>query len=146
MKRVARSAIVPHSAAQLYALVEDIESYPRFLPWCVGAEVKQRDPGATLATLTVGVHGAKRSFTTRNRNQPPEAIDLQLVEGPFRRFAAAWRFQPLGAEACKVEFSMEYEFASRALAALLQPLFAKMADGMVDAFTRRADEIYGHAH
>jgi ribosome-associated toxin RatA of RatAB toxin-antitoxin module len=87
-----------------------------------------------------------QSFTTRNRNQPPEAIDLALVEGPFRRFAAAWRFQPLGADACKVQFSMEFEFASRALAVLLQPLFAKMADSMVDAFTRRADEIYGHAH
>jgi ribosome-associated toxin RatA of RatAB toxin-antitoxin module len=84
-----------------------------------------------------------QSFTTQNRNRPPEAIDLELVEGPFRRFAAAWRFQPLGAEACKVEFSMEYEFASRALATLLQPLFAKMADSMVDAFTRRADEIHG---
>ena len=145
MKRVARSAIVPHSAARLYALVEDIESYPRFLPWCVAAEVKSREPGATLATLTVGVRGVTQSFTTQNRNRAPEAIDLELVEGPFRRFAAAWRFQPLGAEACKVEFTMEFEFASRPLAALLQPLFAKMADNMVDAFTRRADEVYGHA-
>lgn len=145
MKRIARSAIVPHSAARFYALVEDVESYPRFLPWCVGAEVKRREPDATLATLTVGAGGVKQSFTTQNRNRPPEAIDLTLVEGPFRRFAAAWRFQPLGAGACKVEFSMELEFASRALAALLQPLFAKMADTMVDAFTRRADEIYGHA-
>ena len=143
MKRVARSAIVPHSAAQLYSLVEDIESYPRFLPWCVAAEVKSRKPGATLATLTVGVRGVNQSFTTQNRNRPPEAIDLDLVEGPFRRFAAAWRFQPLGPEACRVEFTMEFEFASRALAALLQPLFAKMADSMVDAFTRRADEIHG---
>lgn len=146
MKRIVRSAIVPHSATQFYALVEDIESYPRFLPWCSGAEVKRRERGATLATLTVGAGGVMQSFTTRNRNQPPEAIDLALVEGPFRRFAAAWRFQPLGADACKVQFSMEFEFASRALAVLLQPLFAKMADSMVDAFTRRADEIYGHAH
>ena len=145
MRRVARSAIVPHSAAQLFALVEDIESYPRFLPWCVAAEVKSRGPDATLATLTVGMLGVKQSFTTRNTNRPPEAIDLELVEGPFRRFAAAWRFQPLGAAGCKVEFSMEFEFASRALATLLQPLFAAMADTMVDAFTRRADEIYGHA-
>jgi len=145
MKRIARSAIVPHSAEQFYALVEDIESYPRFLPWCAGAQVKHREAGETLATLTVGAAGVTQSFTTRNRNRPPEAIDLTLVEGPFRRFAAAWRFQPLGAAGCKVEFSMEFEFASRALATLLQPLFAAMADTMVDAFTRRADEIYGHA-
>ena len=143
MKRVARSAIVPHSAAELYALVEDIESYPRFLPWCVGAEVKSRSPGSTLATLTVGMHGVRQSFTTQNTNRAPEAIDLRLVEGPFRRFAAGWRFQPLGGQACKVEVAMQFEFASRALAALLQPLFERIADSMVDAFTRRADEVHG---
>lgn len=143
MKRVARSAIVPHSAAQLFALVEDIESYPRFLPWCAGAEVKSRSPASTVATLTIGMRGVKKSFTTRNANRPPEAIDLELVEGPFRHFAAAWRFQALGEQACKVEFSMEFEFASRALATLLQPLFERMADSMVDAFTRRADEVHG---
>lgn len=143
MKRIARSAIVPHSAAQLYALVEDIESYPRFLPWCVGAEVSGRAPDATLATLTVGMSGVKHSFTTRNTNRAPQAIDLKLVDGPFRHFAAAWRFRPLGEQACKVEFSMEFEFASRALATLLQPLFEHIADSMVNAFTRRADEIHG---
>jgi len=143
MKRVARSAIVPHSAAQLFALVEDIESYPRFLPWCVGAEVKSRGPDATLARLTIGMRGVNQSFTTQNRNRAPEAIDMQLVEGPFRRFAAGWRFQPLGERACKVEFSMEFEFASRALAVLLQPLFEMIANSMVEAFTRRADEVHG---
>jgi ribosome-associated toxin RatA of RatAB toxin-antitoxin module len=143
MKSVARSAIVPHSAAEMYALVEDIESYPRFLPWCVAAVVKSRAPGETLAALTVGMAGVTQSFTTRNANRAPEAIDMQLVEGPFRRFAAAWRFQPLGDRACKVEFSMQLEFASRTLAALLQPLFERIADGMVSAFTRRADEIHG---
>jgi ribosome-associated toxin RatA of RatAB toxin-antitoxin module len=143
MKCVARSAIVPHTAAEMYALVEDIESYPRFLPWCVGAQVKSRGGGVTVATLSVGMGAVKQSFSTKNVNRAPEAIDMQLVEGPFRRFAAAWRFQPLGERACKVEFSMQFEFASRALAALLQPLFERIADGMVDAFTRRADEIHG---
>ena len=143
MRRVARSAIVPHSAARMFALVEDIESYPRFLPWCTGADVKSRTADSTLATLTVGMLGVTQSFTTRNANRAPEAIDLELVEGPFRRFAASWRFQPLGERACRVEFSMELEFASRALAALLQPLFERIADSMVDAFSRRADEIHG---
>ena len=143
MKRIARSAIVPHSAAQLYALVEDIESYPRFLPWCVDAEVKSRTPDSTVAALAVGMRGVKQSFTTRNENRAPDAIDMKLVEGPFRHFAAAWRFQPLGEQACKVEFSMEFEFASRALAALLQPVFEHIADSMVNAFTRRADEVHG---
>jgi ribosome-associated toxin RatA of RatAB toxin-antitoxin module len=143
MKRVARSAIVPHSTAQLFALVEDIENYPYFLPWCVGVEVKSRTADSTVAALAVGMRGVKQTFTTQNQNHAPDAIDMKLVEGPFRHFAAAWRFQPLGEQACKVEFSMEFEFASRALATVLQPVFNRIADSMVDAFARRADEIHG---
>ena len=145
MKRIARSAILPHAAAEIYALVDDVERYPQFLPWCEASEVLARDARMTRARLTVGMKGLKQSFTTQNDNRPGEAIDLRLVEGPFRHFAAAWRFVPLEARACKVEFSMEYEFASRAIATLLQPLFARMADSMVEAFTRRADEVYGTA-
>src|SRR5262245_56853341 len=145
MKRIARSAIVLHPAAELYSLVEDIERYPQFLPWCAASEVLARDAQTTRARLTMGVKGLKHSFTTHNANRPGEAIELRLVEGPFRHFAAAWRFQPLDAQACKVEFSMEYEFASRAVATVLQPLFSRMADSMVEAFTRRADEVYGAA-
>jgi ribosome-associated toxin RatA of RatAB toxin-antitoxin module len=141
MKRIARSAIVPHSAEQVYAVVEDIESYPRFLPWCLAARLERRPQGAT-ATLEVGLKGLRHSFTTSNENAPGRAIDMRLVQGPFRHFAAAWRFRPLEAQACAIEFSMEYEFASRAVGKLLEPLFAMIADTMVDAFCRRADEIH----
>ena len=144
MKKISRSAIVEHSAQRLYELVEDIESYPQFLPWCLAASAR-RSGSETIATLTVGVGGLRQSFTTRNENRPAESIAMQLVEGPFRSFAAAWRFRALSAAACKVEFSIEYEFASRALAKLLEPLFDRMADTMVDAFTRRADALDGHA-
>lgn len=143
MKRIARSAIVEHSAAQVCALVEDVEAYPAFLPWCRKAEVRERSPRTTLATLTVGIAGLSQAFTTRNDNRPPTAIDLQLVEGPFKRFAAAWRFHELSARACRIEFSMEYEFASRTLARVLEPLFDRIADTMVDAFARRATQVYG---
>lgn len=141
MKTIARSAIVGHSAEKVYAVVEDIESYPRFLPWCLAAKVERGAGGAT-ATLEVGLKGLRQSFTTRNANTPGRAIDMRLVRGPFRHFAAAWRFKPLDAGACGIEFSMEYEFASRALGKLLEPLFATIADSMVDAFSRRADEIH----
>ena len=144
MKKIVRSALVEHSAQQLYALVEDIEAYPRFLPWCLETRV-ERSGVATRATLTVGMRGLRQSFTTQNDNRPGESIDMRLVEGPFRRFAAAWRFQPLREGACKIEFSLEYEFASAALARLLEPLFDRIADTMVDAFTRRADELHGAA-
>lgn len=141
MKRVARSAIVEHSAAQMYALVEDIEAYPDFLPWCAAAVVHERRPGATKATLTVGAGRLRHSFTTQNDNRPGEAIDMRLVEGPFRSFAGQWRFVPLGPHACRIEFSLRYEFSSRALSRLLAPLFDGIADSMVDAFVRRAADL-----
>ena len=144
MKRIARSALVEHSADHLYRLVEDIEAYPKFLPWCLAVHVS-RTAGQTRASMTVGMAGLSQSFTTENRNVPGKSIDMRLVEGPFRSFSAAWRFSALDASACKIEYSMEYEFASAALAAVLEPLFGRIADTMVDAFTRRADEIYGQA-
>ena len=142
MKRIVRSAIVPHSALAMYRLVEDIESYPRFLPWCVQAKVLERRPGETRATLTARVSRLRQSFTTRNANRPGEAIDMQLEEGPFRAFAGAWRFRPLSPESCEIEFALEYEMASRTLGRLLEPLFDRIADTMVDAFTRRAAEVH----
>jgi ribosome-associated toxin RatA of RatAB toxin-antitoxin module len=143
VKRVQRSAIVQHGCADLYALVEDIESYPRFLPWCLDAKVRERAPERTVATLTVGLKGIRQAFTTENRNRRPSAIEMRLLEGPFRRFGAAWRFTPLAEHAAKIEFSLEYEFASRILAKALEPLFDHIADTMVDAFVRRAEAIYG---
>jgi len=142
MKRIQRSAIVEHSAPELYALVQDIEAYPRFLPWCADARILER--GAFIkAEITAGMRGLRQSFTTVNQSKPPEAIDMRLVEGPFKAFAAAWRFTALDSKACRIDFSLEYEFSSRALARLLEPLFDRIADTMVDAFTRRAAALYG---
>ena len=138
MKRISRSAIVDCDADSFYALVEDIESYPRFLPWCRDARVASRTPGRTIATLTLGLKGLRHAFTTENTNVPGRAIDMRLLEGPFRHFAAGWRFTALRAGAAKVEFWMDYEFSSRALAAVLGPAFARIADGTVDAFAKRA--------
>lgn len=137
MKRIARSAIVDCSADAFYAMVEDIEAYPAFLPWCAAAEVRERAPGRTVATLTLAAKGLRQSFTTENANQPGRAIEMRLLEGPFRRFAAHWRFTPLGAQAVKVEFSLEYEFASRVVATVLNPIFSRLADSTVEAFVRR---------
>ena len=142
MKRIARSAIVEHSAQEMFALVDDIESYPRFLPWCTAAAVEERTPSSVRATLTAGMRGLRQSFTTQNDLQPGEAIHMRLVKGPFRRFSGSWRFRPLSPEACSVDFALEYELAGP-LARLLEPLFDRIADTMVDAFTRRAAELYG---
>jgi ribosome-associated toxin RatA of RatAB toxin-antitoxin module len=142
MKDIARSAIVEHSATEMYALVEDIEAYPRFLPWCAEATVHERHPGSTRATLTAKVGALRQSFTTENENTPGEAIRMRLLKGPFRRFSGEWRFVPLGEKACRIEFTLSYEFASRTLGKLLSPLFDGMADSMVDAFVRRAEQVY----
>jgi ribosome-associated toxin RatA of RatAB toxin-antitoxin module len=138
MKRVSRSAIVECSAEKFYGLVEAIESYPDFLPWCAAAEVLERAPGRTVARLTLAVPGVRQSFTTENSNVPGRSIDMRLVEGPFRKFEASWRFTPLGTAACKAEFSLGYEFASSLAATALQPVLNRLADSTVDAFSRRA--------
>ena len=141
MKNIARSAIVEHSAAEMYALVENIEAYPEFLPWCTAAQVHERLPGRTRATLTVGVGSLSHAFTTLNDTRPGEAIDMHLVSGPFRRFEGRWRFVALAPDACRIEFSLQYEFSSRVLGKVLSPLFDGMADSMVEAFVRRASEV-----
>jgi ribosome-associated toxin RatA of RatAB toxin-antitoxin module len=142
MKRIARSAIVEHSAQEMFALVDDIESYPRFLPWCTAAAVEERTPSSVRATLTAGMRGLRQSFTTQNDLEPGEAIHMRLVKGPFRRFSAAWRFKALSPESCAIEFALEYELAGP-LGRVLAPLFDRIADTMVDAFTRRAADLYG---
>lgn len=145
MRRIARSAIVECSAERLYTLVEDIESYPEFLPWCVGAHVRERSLGRTVATIEVGMPGIRQSFTTENANSPGRGIEMRLLEGPFRRFAAHWKFAPLGAGAARIEFAIAYEFANRVVARALDPLFEIIAGTMLDAFTRRAEMRNGKA-
>jgi ribosome-associated toxin RatA of RatAB toxin-antitoxin module len=145
MKRIARSAIVEHSAPAMYALVEDVDAYPQFLPWCRAARVRERTVQRTVATLAVGLKGLRYEFTTQNANRPHESIELRLVAGPFRHFAAHWRFTALGKRAARVDFAMEYEFAGALVSRALGPLFETIADTMVDAFKRRADAVYGKA-
>jgi ribosome-associated toxin RatA of RatAB toxin-antitoxin module len=143
MKRIVRTAIVGHPAERMFSLVEDIESYPRFLPWCLGAVVHERTGTRTVATLSAGVGAIRQSFTTENVSRPGQGIDMRLLKGPFRSFTAAWRFEPLAENASKIEFTLQYEFSGRILAKALGPLFNQIADTMVDSFTRRAAELGG---
>jgi ribosome-associated toxin RatA of RatAB toxin-antitoxin module len=145
MKRIVRSAIVECDAMSFYLLVEAIESYPKFLPWCAAAEMHESAPGRSVATLALAVKGLRYSLTTENTHLPGQAIDMRLVQGPFKHFAAAWRFTSLGANACKAEYSMEYEFSTGIVAAALEPVFRRIADSTVEAFTRRAMASQGSA-
>ena len=143
MRRIARSAIVECSARQMYDLVEDIESYPEFLPWCSGAHVRERTAGRTVATLDVGIRPMRQSFTTENTNAPGKSIDMRLLHGPFRKFDAHWKFTALGPGGSRIEFTIAYEFADPILAVALDPMFEGIAGTMVDAFTRRAERLHG---
>jgi ribosome-associated toxin RatA of RatAB toxin-antitoxin module len=145
MSFVGRSALVNHSAQQMFELVSGIESYPRFLPWCDRAQVSERGPGRTVATLRINFRGLKEEFTTENRDRPNERIDMKLVSGPFRSLEGSWRFTPLSDKACKVELDLRYEIANTLLAKLVGSVFDEIANSLVDAFARRADQQFGGA-
>ena len=139
MATVEKTVLVAFSAENMYALVEGVEDYPRFLPWCGGAEVKQRMQGKTIATIHIDYHGIKQSFTTENVNDPPRRILITLVNGPFRQLDGTWNFIALGDHGCKIEFRLHYEFSSRILEKIVGPVFHHIANTFVDAFVKRAE-------
>jgi ribosome-associated toxin RatA of RatAB toxin-antitoxin module len=138
MTTVRKSVIVPQSCTEMFELVDDVERYPEFLPWCSGSKVLERTPEFTLARLEVGYHGLESHFTTRNHKVRPESMDLELVDGPFEKLDGRWRFKALGEEGCKVELTLEYAFSNAALAALLGGVFGHIAETMVESFVERA--------
>lgn len=143
MHKVQRSVLVPYSDAQMFELVAGVEHYPEFMPWCGGAEVLSRDEHGMQASIVISFAGIKQRFTTRNTHVFPQRIDLALVDGPFSMLVGHWTFQALAPDACKVLFTMEYEFSNRALEALVGPVFNRIATSFIDSFTKRAQAVYG---
>lgn len=146
MKTVYKSVLLWHSAHEMFTLVTDVAHYPRFLPWCDRAEVLQTLPDGMVAQVGIAIGGIRQSFTTRNTHVTDAQVDMELVDGPFSRLDGHWRFTPLGdgdQRACKVEFTLNYDFSSQTLAALVGPVFDKIAGSLVDAFVKRADQVYG---
>ena len=127
----------------MFSLVADIERYPNFLPWCRSATVHARAPTEVTASLEIARGPLRKSFTTRNRMIDPERIDIELVDGPFSRLDGYWSFETIAERQCKVGFEMRFEIANRVLARVLAPLFEEIARTMVDAFSRRAHQVYG---
>lgn len=143
MTSISKSALVPYSPAQMFALVDGIEVYPEFLPWCRATQVLSRTDDEVRATIALSKGGVEKAFTTCNRNQKNKMIEMRLVEGPFKRLEGFWRFDALGDEGCKVSFDLEFEFASRMLDMVVGPVFSQIANSLVDSFHRRAVEVYG---
>jgi ribosome-associated toxin RatA of RatAB toxin-antitoxin module len=143
MTLIDRSALVMYSARQMYALVDDIEHYPTFMQGCQSARVISRSDEEVVGELTLGKGGLRYSFTTRNLLRPGEEMQMSLVEGPFRKFRASWRFQPLAENACKVSLTMEFDFAGGLVGMALESLFNHSANNLVDALVNRAHQLYG---
>jgi ribosome-associated toxin RatA of RatAB toxin-antitoxin module len=140
---IQQSALLPYSAQAIFELINDIESYPQFMEGCLGAEVLERTDDLVTARLNLGKAGLKYSFTTRNTLQAPESMQMELVEGPFKRFNARWHFTPLKEDACKALLEMQFEFESGLLDVVLRKLFDSSCRNLVNAVCRRADELYG---
>lgn len=145
MATVEKSVLIGRSAEQMFDLVEGIEDYPRFLPWCDKTEVGFRDEKKTVATLHINFLGVRSHFTTDNDKAFPRQMNLKLVDGPFRQLEGRWVFVALAENACKIEFRLTYEFSSKMLEKVIGPVFNQIANTFVEAFVKRADEIYGVA-
>jgi len=138
-----RSALVSYSASEMFALVDDIEAYPQFLPWCRSTAVLSRSEDEVRANMELAYKGVHKAFTTCNRNQRNKMIEMRLVEGPFRHLEGYWRFDPLNGDASKVSLDLNFEFSSRLLRMTMGPVFTQIANRLVDAFCARAVEVYG---
>jgi ribosome-associated toxin RatA of RatAB toxin-antitoxin module len=146
MPRHSETKVLPYTAAQMFDLVADVARYPEFLPWCDQSQIVESSTNGMVAKVGMSISGIRQSFTTRNLHEPDSSVHMQLVDGPFSKLEGSWVFTPLGdgsMRACKVEFRLSYDFSSSTLAALVGPVFDKIAGSLVDAFVKRADAIYG---
>jgi ribosome-associated toxin RatA of RatAB toxin-antitoxin module len=143
MALVSKSALVHHSASAMYKLVCDFEAYPEFLPWCSDSRLISRSAEQICGELEVNRVGIRQRFSTCNRLVENERIDILLRDGPFRKLQGGWRFHALRSDACKVELELDFEFAGRLIDAAFGRVFNQIANTLVDAFCKRADEVYG---
>lgn len=142
MALVEKTVFVMHSAEQMFQLVDDVEAYSSFLPWCSHATLIHRDDVTTIATLHIDYYGVKQQFTTENKKEFPRLMHLQLKDGPFKSLHGQWKFTALNPQACKVEFNLQYEFANSLLEKLISPVFSYITGTFVDSFIARADKIH----
>ena len=143
MTRIERSAIVPFSSEKMFTLVDDIASYPLFLPWCKSTKIYSRENNEVKASIEISKAGINKSFTTRNQNNTFSSIELNLVDGPFKHLKGYWRFDELKPNACKVSLEIEFEFSSKLLSMTLGPVFSQICNTMVNSFVSRAQAVYG---
>ena len=142
MAVINKSALVPYTPEQMFRLVDDVEAYVEFLPWCSGSTVITRTDNDVTASLEISHSGFQKAFTTRNVYGEELRINMNLVEGPFKKLEGLWQFQALGDQGCKIMLDLEFEFSNRLIGMSFGPIFGQMAGSLVDAFTQRANSIY----
>lgn len=143
MTAINRFALVPYSAHEMFELVADIPSYPKFLPWCSGARVLSQEADAVIASIDIAYHGANKTFTTRNLLQRDKMMEIRLLDGPFSYLQGFWRFAALEARASRISLDLEFEVANRLVGVVLTPVFSSLANQLVENFHRRARALYG---
>jgi len=141
---ISKSALVNHSAAEMFALVDDVSSYADFLPWCGGSEELSRNEDEVRASVTIAHSGLNKTFTTLNRLQKNKMIEIKLIDGPFKHLHGFWRFDALSDGACKISLDLEYEFSNRLIGMVVGPVFNQIANTMVDSFCQQAEVVYGN--
>ena len=143
MTVIEQSALLPYSAQEMFDLVNDIESYPHFMEGCQGAEVISQHDNIVTARLDLGKAGISYSFSTRNHLDPPHSMEMELLNGPFKRFEAYWTFKELRKDACKVSLYMEFEFSTGLIDRAMKKLFESSSKKLVGSVIQRAEELYG---
>jgi len=143
MTVVEKSVLIEYTVAQMFELVDRVEDYPQFLPWCEDTDLIDRTDSKTAATIYVSYHGIGAHFSTENAKEFPNWMTIKLIEGPFKRFEGNWSFAALNETACKVVFRLDYEFSNRLLGKVLGPLFSRITNTLVDSFVKQAHLIYG---
>ena len=143
MPLVKKQLIVPYSAQQMFDLVDQVEQYPDFMPWCGGTKVQRPSEHEVIAQVMIKLGAVSQGFTTKNHQCRPSEIKLHLADGPFESLEGSWKFKALSEQACKIHFELQYVFASRLLGLAIAPIFDQIARGFVDAFVTEAEKRYG---
>jgi len=142
MPVIHQELIVPYTVSQMFALVNDIRTYPEFVPYCKSTEILSENEDEVKATLMLAGGGFQKSFSTCNRLQKDKMIEISLLNGPFKNLEGFWRFENFE-NGCKVSLDLEFEFSNKLLGMAFGPVFNQVANALVDAFSKRAEAVYG---
>ncbi len=144
MTRIHKTALVPYKVEEMFTIVNGIREYPKFLPWCKSVTIHSETESNIVATIQMGGAGLEKAFTTTNVIQPNKRIEMRLLKGPFSHLSGDWEFQSLGNDGSKISLDLEFNISNPLLRLSLGPVFSKIANSLVDAFIKRANELYGN--